>query len=212
MNPRLLAYAGLVLGGGLGLVASGQPWWRAVGQGVRVGFTGTATTAGLTQALGVVVLVGALLLIVLHTRGRRVLGVLLTIVGTGQLITGVLRPRPGTEAVRSQVREVSLADQFALQGTSWPLGYAAAGALVMAGGVICVRTAHRWAARPDRFTRMDPATGQAAPEDDPAELWRAQDRGQDPTRERNDPDVRPGDSGDTMGEEAKEAPATPRAE
>ena len=53
----------------------------------------------------------------------------------GWSLLGALRVRPSADAVRTQVREVSLADQFALTGTAWPWVYAAAGVLVLAGAV-----------------------------------------------------------------------------
>jgi hypothetical protein len=168
-----------LLGGVLALVTGAQPWWRASGEGVAVSFSGTETTAGLAQALGVVALVGWLLVLVLRTRGRQVLAALLVLTAVGIVLVGVVRPQPSAEAVRTQVREVSLADQFALGSTGWSYGYAATGLLVLAGAVLVLLTAPRWPQRTDRFSRAVPVATLAS--DDPAAVWRAQDAGLDPT-------------------------------
>ncbi len=146
MRGRATALALLLAGGALALVASAQPWWRAIGDGVSVGFTGSEATGGLSQALAVVVLAGTLLILALRVRGRRIVGGLLIAVGAGVVVLGGLRVRPSAAAVRTQVREVSLADQFALTGTAWPWVYAAAGALVLAGATSVIINAPRWRA------------------------------------------------------------------
>jgi uncharacterized membrane protein (TIGR02234 family) len=194
---RSLALGGLAVGAVLALVAGSRAWWRAAGSGVSVAFTGTEASGGLAQALALVALAGALLGLVLRSRGRRVLGVLLVLAGAGVVVLGLTRPRPASGTVRSRVLEVSLADQFALVGTPWPYVYAAAGLLVVAAAGLMALTAGRWPSRAARFERPEPlAPGQAAQpgrptvqrapadagaEEDPASLWRLQDAGVDPT-------------------------------
>ncbi len=193
-----------LLGALLALVTGVQPWWRATAEGVDVAFSGTTTTAGLAQALAVVALVGWLLVLALGTRGRQVVGVLLALTGAGAVLVGSLGLRPSAAAVRTSVREVSLVDQYGLVATGWSWGYAASGALVLAGGLLVLLTAPRWPRRPDRFTRSAAVAAATAAEDDPAEVWRALDAGLDPTTAtrpatRSAPDVRPSASGDRMG-------------
>ena len=77
MRSRTLAWGGLAMGGLLAVIVSAQPWWRAKADGADVAFTGTDASAGLTQALAVVVLAGTLLALTLRSRGRRILGVVL---------------------------------------------------------------------------------------------------------------------------------------
>ncbi|WP_375431726.1 Trp biosynthesis-associated membrane protein [uncultured Friedmanniella sp.] len=186
-----------LLGAALSLLAGAQSWWRARGEGVSVAFSGTETTAGLSQALGVVALAAWLLVLVLRTRGRRVVGVLTVVTGAAIATLGGLRRQPNAATVRAGVREVSLADQFALVGSVWPYVYAVAGLLVLTAGLLVTLTAGRWPQRSDRFTRAA-ATARVTAEDDPAEVWRAQDAGLDPTTE---PDVRDEDIRDTMDED-----------
>lgn len=202
MAVRAASLTGLLIGAGLGLVAGAQPWWRAVGQSVSVTFTGAQASAGLGQALALVVLVGTLLALVLVVRGRRILGALLVLAGVGALVVGVSRPRPSADAVRSQVREVSLADQFALAPTVWPWVYAAAGLIVIGSALLMLSTAHRWPRRTARFDRAAEESAPAVDLDDPARLWRSQDAGLDPTL-----DVVPGAAGDAERTRTSSSPA-----
>lgn len=220
-GARLRARALLpgVVGGVLLLVTGSQAWWRATGEGVAVAFSGTETTAGLSQALGVVALAGWLLVLSLRTRGRQLVAALLALTGAGAVLVGTLGLRPSAAAVRTQVREVSLADQFGLGATGWSYGYAVAGLLVLAGGVLVLVTAPRWPRRTDRFSRDAPVRPATTTADDPADVWRAQDAGLDPTlapeprsaagsTTRRSPDVRGGVPRDTMGD-AEETPPPP---
>jgi uncharacterized membrane protein (TIGR02234 family) len=212
MRSRALAFGCLLLGGGLALVGSAQPWWRAVGEGVAVKFSGTQATGGLSQALAIVALAGTLVMLALHTRGRRVMGALLLLVGAGIAIVGGLRLQPSADAVRNQVREVSLADAFHLTATVWPWIFAFSGVLLAAGAVLTMTTAGAWRSGSDRF---QPGSAKAvSASDDPAELWKAMDVGVDPTANDHetaqvpDPDVHDRAAGDTMedtGRQAREA-------
>ena len=194
MRSRALAFGCLLLGGGLALVGSAQPWWRAVGEGVAVKFSGTQATGGLSQALAIVALAGTLLMLALRTRGRRVIGALLLLVGAGIGVVGGLRLQPSAGAVRSQMREVSLADAFHVSATVWPWVFALSGVLVAAGAVLTIITARTWPSGSDRF---QPGSSKAAvgTSDDPTELWKAMDVGVDPTA---DPHVHNRAAGDTM--------------
>jgi hypothetical protein len=139
MRSRAIAYAALLGGGVLALVAA-------------------ASSAGLSQALALAGLAGALLLLALRARGRQVVGGALALLGLGIVAAGT------TVAVAGADR--------------WAIGYAAAGALMASGGVLTLLTSPRWPTRADRFETRD----------EPADLWRAQDAGLDPTADPVDPD------------------------
>ena len=139
MRSRAVAYASLALGGVLGLVAS-------------------ASSAGLSQALALAGLAGALLMLALRARGRQVVGGALALLGLGIVAAGVTATLAGPGR--------------------WPIGYAVAGVLVAAGGVLTLVTSPRWPSRAERFETRD----------EPVDLWRAQDAGQDPTADSVDPD------------------------
>ncbi len=215
-RSRSLTFVTLLAGGLLGVVASAQPWWRAAGAGTRVAFKGTEATGGLSQALAVVVLAGALLVLVLRVRGRRVVAGLLAVVAAGVVLVGALRLRPTADAVRTKVREVSLIDQYALSSTAWPYVYALAGLGMLLGAVLLWLGAPQWTVRPDRFDRIGTEVGVSA-ENDPAGVWTALDAGFDPTADpsdadtpsRLDPDVRIEGTGDTMEPIDPSGPSTP---
>jgi uncharacterized membrane protein (TIGR02234 family) len=213
MKSRTLAFGCLIIGGLLALVGSAQQWWRADGQGVVAKLTGTQATTGLSQALAIVALVGTLLLLVLRTRGRRVIGALLLLVGAAIAIVGAVRPQPSAEALRSHVREVSLTDAFQLTATVWPWVFALSGVLVAGGGVLTMITVPEWPSGSDRF-KTGLAKSDGSGPDDSAELWKAMDAGVDPTTDARGkaevphPDVQDRAAGATMedtGRQEREA-------
>ncbi len=199
-----MALGGILMGAALGLLAGAQPWWRAHGEGLDVSFSGTASTGGLSQALPLVAAAGALLLLTIAARGRRLVAVILVVVGLGMTALGLFRVRPTPEAVQDQVRTVSLIDQFSLSATSWPVVYACAGILIIGAALIIILRSGRWP-RSDRYSRSGGATERPLGEQQ-AEAWAAMDAGIDPTADRepeparrSDPDVQSGPSRDTMG-------------
>jgi uncharacterized membrane protein (TIGR02234 family) len=203
---RTLAFGCLFIGGALALVASEQPWWRATGEGVVLAFSGTQATGGLSQALAIVALAGTLLMLALRTRGRRITGGLLLLVGIGLAVVGGRGLQPSADAVRGQAHEVSLTETFQLSVTVWPWVFTVAGVLVAAAAVLTMITAGTWPARPDRF-QPAPGKAEADASEDPAELWKALDAGIDPTTDASatgiadkvpHPDVHDRDAGDTM--------------
>ena len=205
MRNRALAFGCLLSGGALALIASAQPWWRATGDGLAVTFTGTQATAGLSQALAIVALAGTLLMLALRARGRRVVGALLAVLGLGIGLAGGLRLQPSADAVRSQVREVSLVDAFRLSTTAWPWIFALSGVLIVVGAAVTIITAGSW---PSRSHRFQPQLDQAAPttSDESAELWRAMDAGVDPTS-----DASVGNRASPNGGRAREVVLPPQA-
>ena len=202
MRSRALAFGCLLIGGALALIGSGQPWWRAAGEGVVLKFSGTQATGGLSQALAVVALAGTVLMLALRTRGRRIIGALLVLVGAGLAVVGGLGLRPSADAIGSQVHEVTMADT--LSATVWPWIFLGSGVLITIGAVLTIITAGTWPSRSDRFR---PGSGSSEDPDsgDPTELWKAMDAGVDPTTNASTdtamvpyPNVHNRDPGDTM--------------
>jgi uncharacterized membrane protein (TIGR02234 family) len=219
MRSRLAGLGGLLVGSGLAFLAGTRSWWRALGQGLDVGFSGNQSTGGISQALALVGLAGGLLMLVLGSRGRRVVAAILLLVGGGMATIGLLRLRPSSDAVRTQVRTVSLSDQFSLAATPWPWVYAVAGLLVTLAAATTLARADRWPQRPDRFRRGGDDTGTQRLLDDPADAWRALDAGLDPTADSPEegagpkhPDVHSSATSDTMGSTQPSSKADPSAE
>ena len=167
-------------------------------------FSGTQATGGLSQALAIVVLAGTFLMLALRSRGRRVIGALLVLVGVGLALVGGLGLRPRADAISSQVHQVSLTDTLQLTATVWPWVFAVSGVLVTVGAVLTMITAGSWPSRSDRF-RPGSRRSEVPAAQDPAELWKAMDAGVDPTTDASGatakvsyPNVQDRDVGDTM--------------
>jgi hypothetical protein len=139
---------------------------------LTVGWTQPRVGQDLTQALGLVALVGTVLILVLRVPGRRVLGLLLGVLGLGMALAGAM---------------------LAGSATALRVAYAVGGALVMSGGLLTMITGARSTAPADRFSQDQ--TSPHPGTDDPLTMWQAMDAGMDPTA---DPDVRKADPGDTM--------------
>lgn len=208
MSNRAYALGGLLIGAILGFLAGTQPWWRATGEGLNVAFSGNSSTGGASQALALVAGAGAVLLLTLGVRGRQVVGIMLVLVGLGVLALGALRVRPTAEAVREQIRTVSLTDSFSLSATAWPVVYAGAGVVITVAAAITVWRSPRWPSAQNRFERRSRGVNASLGEH-PAEAWKAMDAGVDPTLDadgaperRGDPDVHSGSPHDTMAEDS----------
>jgi uncharacterized membrane protein (TIGR02234 family) len=214
MKSKGLAFGCLLAGGALALIASAQPWWRALGDGAAMKVTGSQATGGLSQALAIVALAATLLMLALQSRGRRVVAALLLLVGVGTALTGGFWLQPHPDAVRGQFGHGGIFDNLGLTATAWPWLYALAGLVIAAGAVLTMLFSASWPNGSDRFEK---GPGKVQASDDPAELWKAMDAGVDPTTDdRNtltvaDPEVRNREPGDTMDgtEQAQQIPWSP---
>lgn len=201
------AFLLMAVGGLAAIIIGGRPWYQV--PGIDVSFSGKDVTGGLAQALPVVVLAGALLMLTVRTLGRRIVGIVVGLVAIAMTAIGLFPSAPGSGEVVSKVRQQTLTKVGNVQPQAWNWGYAAAGLLVLAGALLMVLYAHRWPRRADRFTRNqtvptatpgtekpgsshrgaspDTAAGStnpATPEGadlDPEEIWKAMDAGRDPT-------------------------------
>jgi uncharacterized membrane protein (TIGR02234 family) len=216
MRSRGLAFGCLLAGGGLALVASAQPWWRGVGEGAALRFTGSQATGGLSQALAIVAVAGTLLMLPLRSRGRRVVSALLLLIGVGIVLVGAFWLQPSPDAVRGQFGHGGLFDNLGLTATAWPRTFALAGLLIAGGAALTMITASSWPSGSERF-QPDLGKVQLVASEEPAELWKAMDAGVDPTTNdhermpREDPEMRNRGPGDTMDgtEQAQQLPWSP---
>jgi hypothetical protein len=139
---------------------------------IAVAWAELSVDRDLPRSLALAALAGTGLIAVLRVGGRRVVGLLLGMLGSAMALAGALLSGPAA---------------------AWRVGYSISGVLVLAGGLLTLITAVRWPAPAKRFdrTEVDISTGT----DEFADLWQALDAGLDPTA---DPDVRKPDPGDTM--------------
>ncbi|URM91739.1 TIGR02234 family membrane protein [Streptomyces sp. MRC013] len=189
---RSLAAALLLgaLGAAVVLLASGRTWTegRVTGVGGTVALEAAGgEVTGVPTALAVVGL--AALVAVLATRGagRRVVALLLALSGAGAAAAALLGAGDGAALDERAARATgdTAARAVDLTQTAWPYATAAAALLILAAGLIALRCGRTWPAMSGRYERDGGPRARAArrvgdPER-PEELWKALDRGEDPT-------------------------------
>jgi tryptophan-associated transmembrane protein len=112
-------------------------------------------------ALALISLAGAGALVATRRLGRRLVGVLLVLAGLG----------------------VAAGSGYGLvdaESVGWPIAALVGGLLIAAAGAVAVRFGQTWPVMGSRYERPAPAA--VRPDDDPAKVWDALDRGDDPTR------------------------------
>lgn len=192
MTPRRL-YAPVVLAtlvtGGVAFFAAGRTWAK-----VEVKAEGLAaakvTVSGsdaqpLVPALAIIVVTTALAILAAGPRLRRVIGGLTIVVSA---VGTVAVPRSGTDGLQDAVRSAAekspaYTGPDALGSISyvpWDLLTIAAFVLALVLGVVTLRLGPRW---PTMSSRYDAPTSRPV-KDDPSgtDMWKAMDRGDDPTQ------------------------------
>lgn len=184
-------------GAGLAALAGARAWAEPTTGGVAAsslpGVT-TAATAPAVTSLGLVALAGWGVVLVARGRARRVVTWLVALASLGALVAALLAWR---EAPADLV--VDLADRGRpgeSTARTWWAHLGVLGALVaVAAGALGVRGVRRWPEMGSRYdapaTSADgtgPARTAVAPEEQTnLDLWRALDRGDDPTEADDDP-------------------------
>ncbi|SEN68226.1 TIGR02234 family membrane protein [Actinacidiphila rubida] len=180
------------IGSALVLLGSGKTWSKGLAQfsgtGLSVHASGTSTTA-LPGALALVGLASLVAVFAVRRAGRYVVTALLALSGLGVVVT-TLASRADHHALDSEAaRATGLRHAVATHATitAWPLVVAAGGVLLLLAGLLALRHGQRWPAMSSRYDRKGgPAAATRAPapvDPDRAEdLWKALDRGEDPTQ------------------------------
>ncbi|MFC7216655.1 TIGR02234 family membrane protein [Streptomyces polyrhachis] len=186
------ALAAGALGAAAVLASSGRTWAEgraaaAVGSGtVQIGVGGRDVT-GLPSALAVVGLAALVAVFAVRGTGRRLVAALLALSGAG-VAAASLAGGGARAALREKAAGVSGLTGAAVENltsTAWPWVAAAGGLLLLAAGLLALRHGANWPAMSGRYERSGvPAPRRAAAPADPErpeELWKALDRGEDPT-------------------------------
>ncbi|MFD7612507.1 TIGR02234 family membrane protein [Streptomyces sp. NPDC059828] len=190
-SRRSLAAALLLgaAGAAVVLLASGQTWAQgaadAVGGSVPLKADGRDVT-GVPAALAVVGLAALVAVFAVRRAGRLLVSVLLTLSGAGAAVAAFLGAG-GSGTLDEQARRTtgtSDAAAEALTHTVWPFVTAGGGLLILLAGLLALRFGRSWPAMSGRYEREGGSPRkprQAADPDRPEELWKALDRGEDPT-------------------------------
>jgi len=157
-NQLALSLAAGLLGGGLVLLGAGQPWGSTGPPVPTVSGDEVNPVGSLVSSLGAVVLLGAIVVAVTRTVGRRLAGAVVALAATSAGYVAVAAA--GASATWSV----------------WRVAVLAGAVLGLLGGVLAAVRGPRWAAMSSRYDA--PSTPRPAHESDP---WKALDRGEDPT-------------------------------
>ncbi|RKE18599.1 putative membrane protein (TIGR02234 family) [Streptomyces sp. TLI_171] len=173
------------LGAVLVLTAVGRTWAEGVATGmggsrVPVSASGSRLTA-LPTGMALVAMAAAVAVFAVRGRARVLVGALTVLAGAG-VIAGALignADTAGLHAVAAGQLALSSGRAEEITRTAWPWVALLGGVLLAAAGALTVRFGRGWPAMGSRYdapTRKPVSGG-----DGPADLWKALDRGEDPT-------------------------------
>lgn len=178
------------LGATVVLLASGRVWARgaaAIGGGsLPLTADGRAVTE-LPAALAIVGLAALVAVFAVRGRSRLLVSALLALSGLGAALAAVAAAddRTALDAEAARTTADTAAHVAGLTHTAWPYITAAGAVLILAAGLLALRFGTSWPAMGGRYERGGgPRTRKPAPVDPdrPEDLWKALDRGEDPTR------------------------------
>ncbi|MES9522090.1 TIGR02234 family membrane protein [Streptomyces capoamus] len=188
---RSLAVALLcgALGAALALLASRQRWAEGTATVAGGAFPLTAKgsdVTGVPAALAIVGLAALVAVFAVRGAGRLLVSGLLALSGAG-IVTAALVAASDGSALDDEAARASgdtAATVAALSHTGWPYVAAAGGLLILLAGVLALRYGGRWPAMSGRYERgasRPRRTARPADPERPEEIWKALDRGEDPT-------------------------------
>ncbi|WP_335931548.1 TIGR02234 family membrane protein [Streptomyces sp. PTD5-9] len=194
-SRRSLA-AGLLLGAAgatVVLLASGQTWAEgraAVGGGSLPLTADGRDVTGLPAALAIVGLAALVAVFAVRGGGRLIVAGLLALSGLGAGLSACLTASDGTalDEKAAQTTGDTSATVQALTHTPWPYVTATGGLLILLAGLLALRYGRLWPGMSGRYERDGAPRPRRAPRtapdpDRPEDLWKALDRGEDPTRD-----------------------------
>ncbi|MDT0347714.1 TIGR02234 family membrane protein [Streptomyces litchfieldiae] len=175
-------------GAAIVLISAGQTWGEAEaavgGAELPVTASGGAVS-GLPSALALVGLAALVAVFAVRRTGRVVVASVLALSGAGA-IGAALLGAGDTEALEDNAAETMGLAEAAVTGvshTGWPWFSALGGLLLLCAGLLALSYGRQWPAMSGRYERAARrGPGRAAPDPDrPEDIWRALDRGEDPT-------------------------------
>ncbi|MFJ3716060.1 TIGR02234 family membrane protein [Streptomyces sp. NPDC090057] len=188
---RSLAVALLcgALGAAVTLLATRQRWSEGTATVAGGAFPLTAKgsdVTGVPAALAIVGLAALVAVFAVRRAGRLAVAALLALSGAGIVAAAFTGASDGSaldEKAAETTGDTSAA-VTALTHTGWPWVAAAGGVLILLAGLLALRYGTRWPAMSGRYERgSERPRRKAAPADPdrPEEIWKALDRGEDPT-------------------------------
>ncbi|MEU1461410.1 TIGR02234 family membrane protein [Streptomyces sp. NPDC005727] len=188
---RSLAVALLcgALGAAVTLLATRQRWSEGTATVAGGAFPLTARgsdVTGVPAALAVVGLAALVAVFAVRRAGRVAVAALLALSGAG-IVAAAFAGASDSSALDEEAARTTgdtSAAVTALSHTGWPYVAAAGGVLILLAGLLALRYGPLWPAMSGRYERgSDRPRRKARPADPerPEEIWKALDRGEDPT-------------------------------
>ncbi|MEU8959870.1 TIGR02234 family membrane protein [Streptomyces sp. NPDC048518] len=179
------------LGAALALLASRQDWAHGTASVAGGDLPLTATggdVTGVPAALAIVGLAALVAVFAVRRTGRILVSLLLTLSGGGIVAAALLGARDSSALDEKAATAAgdAAATIHGLSHTGWPYAAAAAGAMLLLAGLLALTYGRSWPAMSGRYERdgtPSPRKARRAVDPErPEELWKALDRGEDPTR------------------------------
>lgn len=185
------------LGAALVLLATSRKWAEgtaSVAQGSLPQSANGDDITGLPGALAIVGLAALVAIFAVRRLGRGAVSALLALSGAGIVVSSALgaTDKAALEEKASKVSGLTHSPIHDVAYTPWPWVAAAGGVLLLLAGVLALGYGRHWPAMSGRYERAGTAgtagrartrRGGPAPDPDrPEELWKALDRGEDPTQ------------------------------
>lgn len=177
------------LGAAVALLATRQRWSEGTATVAGGAFPLTARgsdVTGVPAALAIVGLAALVAVFAVRKGGRLLVAALLALSGAGTVAAALTGASDGS-ALDEKAAEASgdtSATVAALSYTAWPYVAAVGGVLLLLAGLLALRYGRLWPAMSGRYERGTARPRRAAPAADPdrpEDLWKALDRGEDPT-------------------------------
>ncbi|MFJ8023036.1 TIGR02234 family membrane protein [Streptomyces sp. NPDC096311] len=188
---RSLAVALLsgALGAAVALLSTRQSWSAGTATVAGGAFPLTAKgsdVTGVPAALAIVGLAALVAVFAVRSSGRFLVSALLALSGAGTVVAAVLGVNDSS-ALDEKAAAASgdtAATASALSHTAWPYAAAVGGALILLAGLLALRYGRLWPAMSGRYERdgtTRPRKAKPVDPDRPEDIWKALDRGEDPT-------------------------------
>jgi uncharacterized membrane protein (TIGR02234 family) len=177
------------LGAATVLLATRQQWSQGTATVAGGTFPLTARgsdVTGVPAALAIVGLAALVAVFAVRRAGRFAVSALLALSGAGIGAASLLGASDSSalDDKAAQASGDTSATVDALTHTAWPYVAAVGGLLILLAGLLALRYGRRWPAMSGRYERSGaprPRRRAVVDPDRPEELWKALDRGEDPT-------------------------------
>ncbi|MEU6142329.1 TIGR02234 family membrane protein [Streptomyces sp. NPDC047081] len=177
------------LGAAVALLATRQRWAEGTATVAGAPFSLTAKgsdVTGVPAALAIVGLAALVAVFAVRKAGRLLVAGLLALSGAGTVAAALLGVSDSSalDEKAAQAAGDTGATVTALSHTAWPYVAAVGGGLLLLAGLLALRYGRSWPAMSGRYERdgsVRPRRRVVVDPDRPEELWKAIDRGEDPT-------------------------------